>query len=296
MSILATLLVIGSALMHATWNMLAKRSRHPLAFLWLVNVVSLVIYAPLFAVFVMAHPIPAIGWPFIVATGVIHNIYITTLAKAYEHGALSTAYPVSRGTGVALVPVVAIPVLGEQVSLPGMIGILAVITGIILLHARSLLQALAPADPGRVGSGARADHRGLMFALFTGVAIAGYSVVDKAAMAHVHPIVYGYFIFVSLTVGVTPYAVRHLRSEAWVEIRRNPLAILVSGTLVMGTYLIILAAMRIAPVSYIVPLREVSVLFAAALGVILLKEGFGPQRLVAAAVIGTGVALIATFG
>jgi drug/metabolite transporter (DMT)-like permease len=296
MSILATLLVLSSALMHATWNLLAKRSRHPLTFLWLINAAALVIYAPLFAVFLWMHSVPAAGWPFIVATGVIHNIYVVTLAKAYEHGALSVSYPVSRGTGVVLVPLIAVPLLGERVSLIGMLGIIAVIAGIALLHARSLWQLVRPAPAGIVAQSAPVDNRGMLFAVLAGTSIAGYSLVDKSAMAHVHPIIYCYFIFVSLTIGITPYALRRLRGEARHELSVNRLAVIVAGTLVMGTYLIILAAMRIAPVSYIVPLREVSVLFAAALGVILLKEGFGAQRLVAAIVIGAGVISIAAFG
>jgi drug/metabolite transporter (DMT)-like permease len=296
MTALATLLVLGSALMHATWNMFAKRSSHPLAFLWLVNTASMLIFLPVFLWALLEHGVPGVAWPFVVATGLLHIFYVGFLSQAYRYGALSIAYPVSRGTGVALVPLFAVPLLDEQISVVGLLGIALVLTGIFGLHIREIAGVFGIGSAGAAFQHRLADNRGAIYALITGLSIAAYSLVDKAAMTHAHPLVYGYLIFVSMTLGLTPYVLMKHRPEAMHELRTNPWLVLLGGLFVQGTYLIVLAAMTIAPVSYIVPLREVSVLFGALLGMFFLREIMTPQRLLAAGIITGGVVLIAVFG
>lgn len=296
MTALATLMVLCSALMHATWNMLAKRSSHPLAFLWLVNTASMLIFLPVFSWALLQHGLPASAWPFVIATGILHILYISFLSQAYRYGALSIAYPISRGTGVMLVPIVAVPVLGENISATGVFGIGLVLLGIIGLHIREIVGAFGPARQETTIQHRMSANRGAIYALITGLTIAAYSLVDKVGVEHAHPLVYGYLIFVSMTVGLTPYVMAKHRGDAWREIRANPFLVLLGGLFVQGTYLIVLAAMTIAPVSYIVPLREVSVLFGAFLGMIFLKEVMTPPRILAAVVITGGVVLIALFG
>lgn len=115
-------------------------------------------------------------------------------------------------------------------------------------------------------------------------------------MAHVHPIVYGYLIFVSMTIGLTPVVLSRHRVALVREWAINRATILIGGVLVLATYLIILSAMQVAQVSYIVPLREVSVLIGAILGVRLLNEGFGRERIAGAALILLGILTIAILG
>jgi uncharacterized membrane protein len=296
MTALATLMVLGSALMHATWNMLAKRSGHPLAFLWLVNSASMLIFLPVFLWALFQYGLSSASLPYVVATGILHILYISFLSQAYRYGALSIAYPISRGTGVALVPIVAVPLLGEDISIVGLIGIGLVLLGIVGLHIREILGVFG-ADQARTTMSARmATNRGAIYALITGLMIAAYSLVDKVGVEHAHPLVYGYLIFVSMTVGLTPYILANHRAEAIREFRANPFLVALGGLFVQGTYLIILAAMTIAPVSYIVPLREVSVLFGALLGTLFLRELMTPPRIVASLIITGGVVLIAVFG
>jgi uncharacterized membrane protein len=296
MTPLATLMVLGSALMHATWNMLAKRSGHPLAFLWLVNTASMLIFLPVFLWALVQHGLPSSALPFVVATGVLHILYISFLSQAYRYGALSIAYPISRGTGVALVPIVAVPLLGENISAFGLFGIGLVLLGIVGLHVREILGAFGSPETRPTMQARFLTNRGAIYALITGLTIAAYSLVDKVGVGHAHPLVYGYFIFVSMTIGLTPYVLAKHRVDAIREFLSNPFLVFVGGLFVQGTYLIILAAMTIAPVSYIVPLREVSVLFGALLGMLFLKELMTPPRVVAALIITAGVVLIAVFG
>ncbi len=296
MTALATALVLVSALMHATWNMLAKRSSHPLAFLWLVNLSSTVMFLPVFTWAIWEHGLPASALPWVVATGILHILYISFLSQAYRYGALSIAYPISRGTGVALVPLIAIPLLGEEISLVGVLGISLVLIGILSLYAREIRLLFRPSSVGVMLQDRLASNRGAVYALITGVTIASYSVVDKIGVSHAHPLVYGYLIFVSMTLGLSPYVMNNHQEDAWREWRTNPWLVLIGGLFVQATYLIILAAMTIAPVSYIVPLREVSVLFGAILGMLFLKEVMTTTRIVAALIITGGVILISVFG
>jgi uncharacterized membrane protein len=296
MTALATLMVLGSALMHATWNMLAKRSSHPLAFLWLVNTASMLIFLPVFLWALIQHGLPSSALPFVVATGILHILYISFLSQAYRYGALSIAYPISRGTGVALVPIVAVPLLGENISAFGLFGIGLVLLGIVGLHVREILGAFGSQQSRPTMQTRFLTNRGAIYALITGLTIAAYSLVDKIGVEHAHPLVYGYFIFVSMTIGLSPYVLANHRGDVIREFRSNPFLVFVGGLFVQGTYLIILAAMTIAPVSYIVPLREVSVLFGALLGMLFLKELMTPPRVIAALIITAGVISIAVFG
>lgn len=295
MNTLAALLVLGSAVIHATWNLLAKRSQDKLTFLWLANLATLPIYGIPALLTLRAHPIPAEGWPFLVATAVLNTVYFATLAAAYTYGALSVAYPISRGTGVVLVPLLAVLILGEQVSLAGALGIVFVIAGIIALNFGPL-QALVRRDPRAAGRPPGQRGLGTFFAFLTGVVICAYSLVDKAGVAHVHPVVYGYGIFAGVTLGLAPHVLTRRRAAMRHEWSENRSAILAGGVLMLGGYLIVLSALRLAQVSYITPLREVSVLLGTVMGVRLLGEGFGRERLPGAALILVGVLAISIFG
>lgn len=288
MGIVAIGLVLVSAFFHASWNVLAKRSSDPLAFMFAFNLVSLVVFALPAGVMLARHPIPAEGVPFLLATGCIHVIYITALAAAYANGALSLAYPVSRGTGVLLVPILAVPLFDERPTAVAIVGIVAILGGLVAVGLSSGRRRLATElERGR---------RGLGFALLTGVTICAYSLVDKAGVGHVHPMVYVYGIFLLMTIGMAPYVLTRRRAAIGREWRENRPAVIAGGILPIATYLIILAAYRLSNVSYVVPLRETSIAFATLLGVLVLHEQIGRVRLAGCGLIACGVLAIAIGG
>jgi drug/metabolite transporter (DMT)-like permease len=288
MSAIAVGLVIISALLHASWNMLAKRSADPLAFIFAFNVVSLVVFAIPAGIVLVQHPIPRDGWPFIFATGTLHVVYMLCLAAAYRHGALSLTYPIARGVGVLLVPILAVPLLNEQPTTAGVTGIAAILVGLVAmaLPGRTLKPPAVTGNP----------RKGMLFALITGLTIAAYSIVDKQGVARVHPMVYVYAIFLLATVGLAPIVLSQRLDAVKNEWNTNRMAVLAGGVLPLGTYLIILLAMRIAAVSYIVPLRETSILFSTLLGALVLKEHVSRLRIIASAFIAAGVLTIAIGG
>jgi drug/metabolite transporter (DMT)-like permease len=281
-------LVLISAFFHAAWNVLAKRARDPLAFMFAFNLVAIVIFAIPAALMVLRHPIPAAGLPYLLATGVVHVVYFSALAAAYANGALSLAYPVSRGTSVLLVPLVAVPLLDERPTPLALVGIGSILAGLLTVGVIGAGR--------RIGTEVATGQRGLLFALLTGLAITCYSLIDKVGVTHIHPFVYVYGIFVLLTAGLAPYVLHSRRRQVLREWRDNRRSVVLGGILPMATYVIVLTAMRLSNVSYVVPLRETSIIFATVLGVFVLGERLGVIRLTGCALISSGVLLIALAG
>jgi drug/metabolite transporter (DMT)-like permease len=283
MQTLAVVLVLFSALLHATWNLLAKRSADPLAFMFAFTIASIVLFAVPVAIVAVRDPVPASGWPFIALTGVIHVGYFAALASAYRRGALSLTYPVSRGTGVLIVPLLAVAIFDERPSLVGALGIGAILVGLGVIGFASLRT-----DP--------AGRAGLGYALLTGLTIAAYSLIDKAGVARVNPVIYVYCIFLFTALALAPYVLTQRRRAVLAEWRYNRWAVLAGGVLPPATYVIVLSALRLADVSYVVPLRETSIIFGTLLGALVLGERIGRVRVAASAVIGVGAVAIALAG
>jgi drug/metabolite transporter (DMT)-like permease len=287
-STLAVGLILISACMHATWNTLAKRSADALAFMAAFNLAGLTIYAIPTAIMFARHGLPGAGVPFLLASGTLEMGYLFSLAAAYRNGALSLTYPVARGTGVLLVPLLAIPLLGERPTQVALGGI-----GLILL---GLLTINVLAARGRVTSELASGQRGVAFALLTGCIIASYSLVDKRGVAHVQPLIYIYGLIVIQALEVTPYVLLRRRAAFTHEWRSNRNAVLAGGVLNMGTYFIVLSALRLSDVSYIVPLRETSIVFGVIFGILVLHERVGWVRLAGCGLVACGVLAIALGG
>jgi drug/metabolite transporter (DMT)-like permease len=274
----ALTLVAMAALMHATWNALAKRARDPVLFLW-----ASVTFACGLGVPLMGHSIiregapPPAGYPFIAATMVLHAAYFYVLGRAYRAADFSLVYPLVRGLGVALVPVLALWALDERVSATGATGIALVVLGILSLR----LRAPAPTTLAR-GSG-------IGWALLTGGTIAAYSVVDKAGVARVDPIAYVWLMGVGISLLLVPVVARD-RAALRLEWAQNARWILLASTLNLTGYLLVLLAFRMAPAGYVVATRELAIVFGAVIGAVVFKEP--AVRLASAAIIFAGVVLI----
>ncbi len=286
MTMAAIGLVLLAAVVHAGWNALAKQRQDILAFFWALTLAALAIYAPLFAVIVRREPLSATVLPYLIASSLAEVAYYACLVRAYQASDLSLAHPVARGTGVLLVPLLSLVILGERPSPAAWAGIGMVLGGILWLHVPAFRAAWRHRPLGSVIS---------LPALLTGVAIATYSLIDGAGVQHAHPVVYLYVTFVFIVVWLGPYVLRHRRqalAHEWQE--RWP--VLAGGVAVFGTYALILAAFRLAPVAYVVPMREISIVFGAWIGVRLLGEPFGWTRLAACCVVAAGVITIGIGG
>jgi drug/metabolite transporter (DMT)-like permease len=281
-------LVLVSALLHAAWSASIKGSARPLTF----NLVQTLVTVPLAALGLLAfdlREVPPLAWACAVGTGVSHGLYLLWLSHALERADLTLAYPIVRSTP-ALMPLLAVPFLGEAPSPIGVLGIAVVVSGVWLVHGSGLsLQTLiAPA---------------LRYAWLTLLATVGYSLSDKAAMAALDgarwggplPPALAWFCVLSLAGSLVfvPLALRRvpraqLREALRTDFARASLAALVS---LIG-YGLILEAFRRAPASYVVAVRQSSVLFAAWIGVAFLGERPDRGRLAGAAATVAGVGLI----
>src|SRR5919204_5778868 len=177
----ALALVLAAAALHAGWNALAKRGGDPLAFLALCSCVAAPILFPLAAPLLWRDGVPVAAVPFVLGTIALHVLYFYALGRAYSTGAYSIVYPIARGLGVALVAIGAYLLLDERLSPVGIAGIAGVIIGVAALHQVGHRHAIA--------TGASLGAATL-WAVVTGLSIAGYSLNDKAGVARLHPVVY----------------------------------------------------------------------------------------------------------
>jgi drug/metabolite transporter (DMT)-like permease len=289
-------LVLVSALAHASWNFLLKRSADQEAFLWCLLASASVLLAPLGLALFLRFPIDAPGpspgqnpgWWFVGATIGLHGLYFLALGRGYANGDLSLVYPIARGLGPILVPVLAVVFLGETIAFPALVGIAVVVIGIYTVALwgnikRFLGQPMAMLkDPGT------------RYAVFTGLTIVSYAIVDKSAVAYVQPFLYMYLMTLGSAIVLTPYM---LWGRGLAAVRRtwhlNRGCIILAGLLTFAAYGLVLTAMSLSRVSYVAPAREVGIVIGVLMGIFLLKEPFGRGRLLGSTFIILGLVLIA---
>lgn len=285
MTAAALALVLGSALVHATWNLLAKRSQGGLAFVWLLSVFTAVIYAPVAAVYVwLERPVlSAAHAGAALVSSAIHVGYFLCLQRGYRVGDLSLVYPLARGTGPALATVLAIAVLGERPSPPALLGAGLVVLSVLVLTGN-------PA----VG---RAATPAILYGLATGAFIGLYTVWDGYAVRVLGapPVIFTYMGEVGRLVLLAPLMLARIGpgepARTWHESRWEVLGVAALSPL---AYIMVLTAMTFTAVSLVAPAREVSILVGSVFGAVLLREGFSGRRLLGAAGMVAGVVLLAT--
>ena len=288
MSALSLGLVLLSAVCHSTWNLLLKRSGNQEVFAWALLVAGSVMMAPLGAVLFWFNPIGMPGWWFVLATVALHIFYFLTLGRAYSRGDLSLVYPIARGIGPMFVPILAVLLLGESMALPAMLGVVLIIIGIFIVSWWGRIRRILG------GPSVLLRDAGVGYAVLTGLNITVYSLVDKQGVEHVQPFLYMYFLTLGSAAGIAPYILhRHGLAPIRQEWRENAWPILAAGFLVFAAYGLVLTAFSLSRVSYISPAREVGIVVAVLMGVILLKERFGRGRLMGSAVIVAGLVSIA---
>jgi drug/metabolite transporter (DMT)-like permease len=273
----AAWLVLVAALLHASWNLLAKRAKDPFAFLWISMGLALVWLGPLAA---FRHPESLrLALMPVLVSGVVHGFYFTTLGEAYREGELSTVYPIARGLGVGLSPLLAIVLSAEWPSVQAAIGIGVVVIAIF---------SLATAAP----SVKRPSRRGTWLAIATGPLIAIYSVVDHRGVASADPIPYLAATNLGALVVSAPLAWMR-RPELGNEWRTNRRALAMAATTSLTAYLLVLYAFQLAPTAYVVATRETSIVVATIFGRVWLGEVITRRRAIAVGAIAIGAAIIA---
>lgn len=288
MSGFAVAIVLSAAACHAGWNILAHGvSRLGVPFLWWGAVGSTVLWA-LAIPFTGGLGTGSLG-AFLLGvsvSGVLHVLYMFVLQRGYAAGGLSTVYATARGTGPTISVLVAVLVLGERPAPIALAGVVAIVVGVVAIGLvdRSTVE--------RAASSRRFD-RGLLYGLLTGAAIAAYTIWDAHAVrSGAAPVAY----MVGCTLAEIPlYTAVLLRRGAEVrEVgRRHWPRILAFAVLSPASYILVLWAVTLAPLSLVAPMREVSVILVSLFGAFVLREGRAGWRVAAALTVVAGVALLA---
>jgi len=281
------LLLVLAAALHAITNTLMKKSRDKIAFSWWMLTAFSVTAFPI--LFFLPRVEPA-GWLIVLVSGLLEAVYFFTLTRAYTSGDLSLVYPIARGSAPLFVLLWALLFLGERPTWTGLCGIALIIAGLYLINLSSFRDWTRPLHAFRSPAS--------RWALLTGVLISGYSAVDKVGVRYFHPFVYLYLILLVCWTFLSFQWLIPDRRIALMEEPRNGrlIPIIAAAVLGAGGYLLVLGAMRLSPVSYVGPVREVSVVMGAWIGIRYLGEQGGSLRIAASILVVLGIGLIAIFG
>lgn len=293
MSNSAFLLVILAGLIHALWNIAAKKAGGDVRFAGFTSLLMMLVWAPV-GIYFGWDEVPRwawLEWSFIGASGVLHVLYFITLLRGYRKADLTVVYPLARGFGPLLSSTAAILFLGERISLSGALGIAGVVGGVFLIAGGPrLFQSLGDqAQQVRL-------RKGMLYGLLTGLFIAAYTVLDGYAVKIIliSPILIDYFGNF-IRIGLLMPALLRDKQATLASWRLEWKYALIVGAISPVSYVLVLYAMQSAPLSHVAPAREVSMLFAALIGGHLLGEGDRLQRITGALCIAAGVFALGNF-
>lgn len=284
MPLTALLAVLLAAATHATWNLYAKRAAGSRHFIWLYSTGSVLVYAPivLWIVLVDRPAFELRHWLALTATAVLHLGYSLILQAGYRASDLSLVYPLARGSGPLLSFFAAVVLLGEHITGLSVVGVVLVVSGILLVSGLLLEPHKAP-------------RAGILYGLGTGVFIAAYTINDGWAVKAllISPFIVDWAGNCFRVIVLAPRALAD-RAELRREIRDYLKPALVVSILGPLGYILVLYAMRVAPISHVAPARELATLIGTYFGARLLRERSAPSRIIGAACIVAGVICLAT--
>lgn len=277
--LLATLLALGAAVLHAGWNLAAKRAdgdRYTV--LWAQFFAGGVVALPLLVGNHLLFGMPWQGYAWAVLSGAVHLPYTWLLARAYSAGDFSVSYPVARGGGAALAAIGGVAFLGDHLSMLEGTGIVVVVLGLAVLARGARLRAV-------------------QMALGVALTIGVYTLLDAKGARLTGSVAYIFATFVATAVANTAFALATGRREEMVTmLRTNGRRAAVTGVASLVTYGMVLVAVQHAPVGYVTALRESSVVLAALAGWRLLGEGDHRRRVTAAVVVFSGLLVLVIGG
>ncbi len=272
------LAVLAAAAMHATWNALLKLKLEPFLTMTLMTGMAGLAGMPAMAIF-GAPILPA--WPWLIASVILHLGYYFVLSAAYARADMSQIYPIARGGAPLATALISMLALREDISGAQLAGVALLASAVAALSIVGRRKG-APFDPKAVG-----------FALATAAIICAYTLVDGVG-ARIAGDAHAYSSTLFVIDGIPlPLVALWLRGRAGLAPLKTYLVPgFIGGALSLGAYWIAIWAMTVAPIGLVAALRESSVLFAAIIAVVFLKEPLQAGRVLAALVILIGIAMI----
>jgi drug/metabolite transporter (DMT)-like permease len=272
LSLAALALALAAAALHAGWNTAVAARDDPEAASAALVLAAVLLFAIPAA---LTWRVESEAVPYVVASAVLHAAYFGGLAAAYARADLSVVYPVARGVGPVFVLVVGAAALGIGASAGQVAGVVLVAAGVLLVRGVR----------GHVAGG------DLLLALGVAACIGGYTLVDDHGVEHASPLAYLELINLGVVFLYVPVVLLR-RGPAALRAELQPRAFL-GGAAAFGAYGLVLAALALAPAAAVAAVRESSVVMAALLARVMLKEPVGAARLAGAVAVAFGVALIA---
>ena len=263
---------LGAACLHALWNVLIARARDAEAATAVAVVLAVVAFAPVAA---LTWDVDRAALPFILAGGALHLTYFALLAAAYRRAELGLVYPLSRGLAPVIVLGVTAVALADDPTAGQAAGVVLVAVGVVLVR----------------GVGRHADARGTAFALVIAACIAAYTLVDNEGIRHADPLPYLELLLVGPAL-IYASALAASRGAGALRAELGP-ATAVSALAMFGSYTLVLAALRLAPAAPVAAVRETSVVIAAVLAVVVLREPLSWARLAGAGTVAGGIVVLA---
>ncbi|MBU5674914.1 DMT family transporter [Alkaliphilus sp. MSJ-5] len=277
------ILIILSAIFHATWNYATKKIESNTTFIWLFSCISSIVYLPfaLASLFIYEVNFKFYFIFFIIGSAALHSIYTILLSKGYRIGNLSVIYPLARGTGPLFSTIIAIVFLNESASLTAMVGIFLMILGIVTITGNPVSILKSNKDSS------------LIYAFLCGLTIASYTIFDKIAVSTLMlpPILLDWSVNFGRILLLTPYSLRRKDQIKHLMLNHKK-EVFTVAILSPLSYILVLTAMVFTPVYYVAPMRELSILIGTFLGVKLLSEDLSKTKLIGICVMIIGLIML----
>jgi drug/metabolite transporter (DMT)-like permease len=273
-------IVLSSTATHAYWNFLLKRSRGGSVFVGLSKVFLWMMMRP-------------VSWgsgalTLIVVGAALVLLNYAALARAYESGELSVVYPISRAGILVFLPLFGFLAFGERLMLTGWIALVVIVLGIVVLQLPEFSRAAARSLLPKLRS------QSVAFAMSAALFAAIYTVWDKNAVRELPAFVYFYAYTALVAAAYVAFLVRrHSPNAIREEWRAHRSAIVQVGVFNTITYLLVLIALRGETSSYVIALRQLSIVWGVILGRALLGESVARPKQVGVALLVGGCALVA---
>lgn len=268
------ILILVSALCHAVWSAIIKSSKNPLSLMGITSVLEVTIFFPL----IFTVPFPTLEvWYFLIATVIIHVFYRLNVIYSYRYGDLSYIYPISRGSSCLFVAIISILFLSSDISVAGFVGILIVCIGLFLISYSKNLSF---------------NFRGFALAISTAILITAYTLVDGVGVRlSENGFSYIYWLF---TLNGIPLLIIGLISKDGLRKRetytfRSGIA---AGVFATSSYAIVVWSMQFIEIAYVSSIREISIVFAAIIGMLFLFEKNAKSRIIPSILIVSGISVV----
>lgn len=268
------ILILVSALCHAVWSAIIKSSKNPLSLMGITSVLEVTIFLPL----TFTVPFPTLEvWYFLIATVIIHVLYRLNVIYSYRYGDLSYIYPISRGSSCLFVAIISILFLSSDISVAGFVGILIVCIGLFLISYSKNLSF---------------NFRGFALAISTAILITAYTLVDGVGVRlSENGFSYIYWLF---TLNGIPLLIIGLISKDGLRKRetytfRSGIA---AGVFATSSYAIVVWSMQFIEIAYVSSIREISIVFAAIIGMLFLFEKNAKSRIIPSILIVSGISVV----